>query len=162
MVSWTSNSYLEYTCWLFPYWHLTLRPLIHATHWVATLLCPHPLRESGLALQNRAHDLAMHVQWQPCLCCSSIRPLCLFLLHFCPPVFLYFLSVALGWLPWVSWPALVPNTPNLLLTDHLYSLLGYRSFKNALVSPVTWYKLDGDGPENDSPSPTEITKKLTP
>lgn len=94
--------------------------------------------------------------------CRSIWPLCPFLLHFCPLVFLYFLSVALGWLPWVSWPALVPNKSNLLLTDRLYNLLGYRSFKNALVSLVTRYKLDGDGPENDSPSPTEITRRLTP
>lgn len=118
--------------------------------------------ESGLALQNGAHDAALHVKWQPCWRCRSIWPLCLFLLHFCPPVFLYFLSVALGWLPWVSWPALVPNKLNLLLTDCLYNLLVYRSFKNALVSLVTRYELDGDGPENESPSPTEISRRLTP
>lgn len=76
--------------------------------------------------------------------------------EFVPSSLSVFSISGLGLLPWVSCLALVLAKSNLPLTDNLYNLLGCRSLKNVFISPVTWYKLDGDGPENYSPSPAEM------
>jgi hypothetical protein len=48
------------------------------------------------------------------------------------------------------------------LTDNLYNLLGYGSLKSVFKSLVTWYKLDGDGPENYSSRAAEMIVYISP
>lgn len=89
-------------------------------------------------------------------------PMYLFLLNLCPYNLAVFSISGYSLLPWVSCLALVPSKSNTPLTDNLYNLLGYGSLKNVFKSLVTWYKLDGDGPENYSSRAAEMTVRISP